>query len=891
MVSSISYASNMVRLLVGTLLIYPLKKISTSGTPSSENRAKSKQSVSSSSSCGTSVPGSSGDASVTLRSILEDVCCRLSPIWSGLVYEGSVISKHAWGPLCLISRMAVILSELLPSLDSAVSAESTKVVVDTIIYDKFLVSMFSGFPYVLFESTVAMPGSKEEMEAKHLAGILNIAIGEATLLWCKESQVSKLLQANTSNENFKSSMKLSKDSKKTFAHTIWETEHLHSTMEYVHISLTFLNDSLSNKALSPTALMTDDWDDYLQRLFHCISLEVLFLSEKSSSLCHSQQTVSSADEEAVGHVLNDLCMLIRFSVEKLSSLSFSHSNSYLINRLTFILKSTATCASHITASETLLWETTNCFTISKITLLTQTLALLPKRMVDICRKSSAVPSSVQIDPGNSLSESEYVVYVSLSTLLLLLRRCSVRSEEFYADSDDHAEIEGDNHTGMHITSSTPSEVMWNTIVDEVSVQIAALFAESDADDDEVEQEDSVFANYSFPTRMLLLDIWYYCRFDKFEEVAEDSIVSVTKSSRTTITSIEQEKMLYLLYSRRSEMGVTAFVSSLMRGFETCMLAIYENYVDGYDSRVEGNMDIENSISDINGFSQEEEADPNEESPLLVVAELVTSSDWCVHRIATTLYQCGSSSSPHLIAKFTLRALQDMLADGQQHDETDLYCYSVGIFTILQTLLAPFRRENEFPCKVLSSAQEVNLNSSPLADNVDTVEGILYSATELMADFIIKLLLCRVGTADATSKMLKLGFRLLREGEPLRNSLLFPVFNGLVTRWEYEYPPFVGEEGEELLREHVSKVYSFDVFLLVLKKIGGKLSEFGTEEMISILDILFEIVQYWKLSEDVCFEIYETSLLEKLSQWREEDSVAENRRVQGCVGDIISFIKN
>jgi hypothetical protein len=860
-----------------------LKKISTAGGNNS-------QSVSSSSSSA-APSGSSGDAFVSLRSILEDVCCRLSPIWSGLVYEGSVISKHALGPLCLISRIGVVLSELLPSLDSAVTAESAKVVVETIKYDNFLVSLYSGFPYVLFESTVAMPGSKEEMEAKHLAGMLNIAVSEATLLWCKQSQVSKLMQTAVVE---KSSFKISKDATKNSAHTILETVHLQSTMAYVHTSLTFLNDSLSNKALSPTALMTDDWDDHLQRLFHCISLEVLFLSEKSSSVSDHQRAVSSGDEEAIGHVLNDLCMLIRFSVEMLSSLSFSHANVSLINRLTFILKSTVTCASHITASENLLWETTNSSTISKITLLTQTLSLLPKSMVGICQKSAA-PNSSDGALDASLSDSEYVVYIALSTLLLLLRRCSTCSDEDSAASDEEGGDEGGD-VRMQTTSSSPSPsaTMWNTIIVQVSAQVAALFAESDGVDDAGDRGDAIFVNYSFPIRMLLLDIWYYCRFDHFEEVAEDSIVSVTGMS--TGTSVEQEKMLYLLFLRRSEMGVTAFVSSLMRGFETCVVAIYEKFIEdnsdiihesgeGGDGRDDSGMEIENSASGAVTMTRASpEEDQDEESLLLEVAELIGGSDWCVYKIATTLYQCGSSSSPHLIAKYTLLALQDMIAD-EQYEETDLYCYSVGIFSILQTLLAPFRRDSELH-GILNPSNVETLNSLPPNTDVDSVEGIILRATELMADFMIRLLLCHAGTTDATSKLLRLGFRQLREGEPLANSLLFPVMDGLVTRWDNECL-LAGEEGEE----ESKGVYSFDVFFIVLDKIESNLSEYRAEETISLLDFLFEIVQYWKLSEDDCFEIYKGVFLEKLNQWVKDKTVTEHEKVTECVDDIISFINS
>lgn len=909
-----------------------MKKISTAGTPtflsSSQNGANNnKQSAYNNSGAGggTSTPGSSpSDVFVSLRTILEDVCCRLSPIWSGLVYEGSIISKHAWGPLCLISRIGVILSELFPSLDSVVTAESAKVVVEIIKYDNFLVSMFSGFPYVLFESTVAMPGSKEELEARHFAGILNIAVSEATLLWCKQSQVSKLMQTSIPNGNLKNSLKMNKDS----AHFILETVHLHSTMTYVHTSLTFLNDSLSNKASSPTSLMAEDLDDYLQRLFHCISMEVLFLSEKSSARnVNDQQSEASSDgdEEAVGHVLNDLCMLIRFSVEMLSSLSFSHANSCLINRLTFILKSTVTCASHITASETLLWETTNNTTISKITLLTQTLSLLPKRMVDICRKSAVnSTSSLQIDQDISLSDSEYVVYISLSTLLLLLRRCSARSQEEYTSSDNESDNDDDNSRArMEVTSSAPSETMWNRIVVEVSTQIGALFSESDGEgghadaDDGLDREDSVFALYSFPTRMLLLDIWYYCRFENFEQVVEDSIISVTGTRSVIITSIEQEKMLYLLFSRRSEMGVTSFVSSLIRGFETCVVAIFDNYVDENgtrDNHSSKSMDVENSVphtsaaetcqneqedqnQNQNEEGEEEEEEEDEESLLLEVAEQVTSSDWIVNKIATTLYQCGSSNSPHLIAKYTLRALQDMVTEEDlQYEETDLYCYSVGIFSILQSLLAPFH------CEFPSQVSTVILNSPPAMTDtgtdvdidVDTVEGILYNSTELMADYVIRLLLCRVDATNATSKMLKLGFRLLREGEPLANSLLFPIFNGLVTRWEYESVLVSEEEGGEESTGDMNtgfKVYSFDVFLLVLHKIGNNLSEFKTEEVMCLLDSLFEIMQYWKLSEDINFENYKISFIEKLNQWRDEKTItfAENQKLKVCIDDIIVFI--
>lgn len=869
-------------------MIYPLKKISTAATCSSSNNDGGCFQSSNARASGGSTPGASSDTFASLRDILEDICFRLTPIWSGLVYEGSVISSHSLGPLCLISRIGVILSELLPSLDSVVTVESAKVIVDTMRYDNFLVSMFSGFPYALFESTVAIPGSGEELEAKHLAGMLNIAVCEATLLWCKQSQASKAIQTSTSNTNLERSLKKSKDTNNNSAYNVLETVHLKSTIRYVHSSLAFLNESLSNKALSPTALMTDNWDDHLQRLFHCISLEVLFLSEQPSNSRDDQHSIVPGDEEAIGHVLNDLCMLIRFSVDMLSTLSFSHANASLINRLTFILKSTVTCASHITASENLLWGTTDSATISKITLLTQTLSMLPNIMVDICRKSAATSSLSQAGLADSLSDSEYVVYIALSTLLLLLRRSSVCVEEEYTESDDEDSIDvGGGISRMQAANTSPSVMMWNTIVVEISNQIADIFAESGKTDDDLEHEDSIFANYSFPTRMILLDILYYCRFDQFDEVAEDFIVSVT--STNAITSIEQEKMLYLLFSRRSEMGVISFVSILMRGFETCATLINEKYVNekdigGYDS-----MDVEYSVcGTVRTSGKEQEEGAVEEALLLEIAELVNSSDWCVSKISATLYQCGSSGSPHLIVRYTLLALREVIAGlEEQQDETDLYCYSIGILSMLQTLLAPFR------CKCVAiptvDAQDEAFNYHTPAD-VDTVEGILYSATELMAEVMIKLLLARANSKNATSKMLALGFRLLREGEPVAHSPLCMVLDGLVTRWEHRTTAPVGIESEELVEgELSSEVYRFDVLLLVFNKVGSCISDYGAEELMSLLDFIFEIVQYWKLSEDSSFDFYKCLIHLKLSRWCKEKPVAENQKVKDCLNDIINFI--
>ena len=816
----------------GTLLVYPLKKTLTSLGLSSKTGGDSGQLATS------GVGGISDDTSANLLCILHDVCKRLTTIWSGLVHEGSVISKHSFDPLCIISRIGVILSELIPALDSAVSVGAVKKVAETDSYNPFLTSFFSGFPYVLFDATVALPGSNDEVEAMHLASMLNIAVCEAALLWFKKNdgKVSQL----ASTENEKQLVKAKPKAAKNSALAV-QVEQLHATMSYVHTSLTLLNDVMSNLSFTTTTLMTDGWGDHLQRLFHCISLEVLFLSDKSAqTFGQSERAVSSMDEEAIENILNDLCILINYSVTSLSTIKFSNANSTTVNRLTFILKATVSCASHITASENLLWETTNKGVISKIISLTRSLSSLPEGLVDICQKSSHATFLYK-----GLSDSEYIVYTALSTLLMLLRRCNIGSLE---TSRDNGDVDDDSDMMDMVHQVSISDAMWDSIITQVSEKIAGVFLEPEDSGDDLQRRHSVFVKYSFPIRMLILDIWYYCRFTNFEEVAEDAIVCVTGVD--CVTTVEHEKMLYLLFMRRGEVGVDAFISSMLRGIESSVGLIYENF--------------SHSMSELDvSTPNRTERGENEESLMLEFAGKVNSSEWCVHKIADTLYRCGSSSSPHVIAKYVLNSIQGLFADVVD-DGTDLYCYGVGIISVCQALLKPFYEDN------------ATTNGSSEIVKVEPIVEILNIATDLVTDVLIKLLLCH-SINGISSKFLRLGFRLLREDEPYADSLLCPILNALTSQWK--------------VKRNDADSEVFDMFLIVLRKVSLEIPRYGIEEIFSLSENMYEIVQFWKLSENSCFGLYKNALTENVRKWHLLESVCRNDETKERIGDLIVFITN
>jgi len=823
----------------GTLLIYPVKKtnstlitLSNSGTSMTNNGLTEASG------------GDPQETALSLKCIVDDICCRLAPIWSGLVHEGSVISKHSFDALCLISRIGVVLSEMIPALDM-VTVEAPPKKVDFNSFDNFMVTFFSAFPYVLFESTIALPGSELEMEAKYRAGVLNVTVCEAALLWFQ--QRSSLIQNGTGTTSRHVNSKNSLNRKSAFE---MESDHLPTTLSYVHVSLSFLNEVLSSESISSTVSIANEWDDHLYRLFHCISLEVSFLSGKASQGSNTELTVTCSDEQAIDHILNDLCVLINYAVGALSTQTYTRSNANVVQRLSFILKASVTCASHITSSDNLLWETTNNGVISRITLLTKTLSLLPKRFVHKCQKSL----SNNISANQSLSDREYIVYSALSTLLLLLRRCASSPQNCTTCDEDEIR-------GVKTVSSTDS--MWVTILAEISRQIADLF--SDSEDSFVGNEGfqySIFSNYPCPIRMILLDLWFYCKFENFEEVVEDSVVAVTGSGGA-ITTAERDKLIYLLYLRRGELGVDTFVFSLMRGIETCIAQVNDDYLQKYSQR--DNTRLEPDRMDEEDFNWDED-----EHNMLEVAQVIKCREWGVYEIAETLYRCGSSHSPHLIVKYVIPFLQDML-DEVVYEGLDLYCNAVGILSTVQTLMQSFR------CASASSSY----SSGSAVNNCcnEAVVDVIHAAAGLMVDVIMKLLSCHFSEKTATtSKLLRMGFRLLREDEPYADSLLYPVLDGLVTQWK------LGENPNDLQQP-------CDVFLHLLETIDAQISNYGKDEILSVTENLFEIMQYWKLSDNKCFEMYKANILESVTRWHQMGSVCDCVEAKEQVGDLIQFIKS
>ena len=795
-------------------MIYPIKSVPVSAEKKSQSTMSSESSE------------MSRSGALSLRNLFEDICCRLTPIWNGLVHEGSSIDNQALHPLRLISRICVLLSDLIPffALNPGASTSTA--------YENLLMSLFSGYPYFLFEVTVATPGSKEEGEYNKKANDLNISISEAALIWCNHSRSFTHVTVSNSTDLI---VKRVEDSPPESAIVKFDVKYYESTLDYVNSSLSTLSETMSQNT-NKLGQLFDDKDEYLDRFFNCLSLEVLYFAKDASGI---ELSSVSLKEDSIVDILRNLSRLIELSVDILPKFRMT---TPIRIQLTRILQSSVDCASCIVSSEVLMEKASSLAIMDNISQLILTLSRLPLRMISKC--SLGRPS-----------DDERVVYTSLSTLLHFLQRCGGYLEE----SDTYGVTE--NAAGFaHLSQN------WGDINDQVSTHISCLFSES------IEFEDDAdccvgYLQCNYSTRMLLLDVWYYCQFVNFDDVVEDSISAIAGNSG--ITSSEQEKMLYVIYLRRNEMNISTFVSSLLRGFEISAEVIHARFLKVKRQTVaDTNMTI---LPDhIKSF-------------LLHVGEQVLSSSWYIRKIADVLYQCGSSNSPHLIAKHTVIELRNMVAD-MRYSETDCYYYCIGVLTLLQTLLAPFVVENEMNTSFLLKASVVKLESPRCKTNIEVAEGLLYHSTEIAAEFILMMLLCDLTTGEATTRILKLGFQQLREGVEFNETMLHPVLCSLGTQWMFQC------ESSERNACPTNTDFIFDVMVFLLDKIECRIQNVIDKDKGALLfENIFEIVQYWKLSEDMCFERHKSAILEYMKKWCNEEYFASDETLCEIVESIISLV--
>jgi hypothetical protein len=82
-----------------------------------------------------------------------------------------------------------------------------------------------------------------------------------------------------------------------------------------------------------------------------------------------------------------------------------------------------------------------------------------------------------------------------------------------------------------------------------------------------------------------------------------------------------------------------------------------------------------------------------------------------------------------------------------------------------------------------------------------------------------------------------------------------------------------------------------MFLIVLRKVSLEIPRYGIEEIFSLSENMYEIVQFWKLSENSCFGLYKNALTENVRKWHLLESVCRNDETKERIGDLIVFITN